>query len=83
MAYLRSRNKPEWANRPVPENAFLWTAFRHLQRSRNMNGHVPISEINAYCEFAGIDDPVQRSRLLTVVMALNEMEPAHAAKTAD
>ena len=61
----------------------MWAAFRHLQRSRNMNGHVPISEINAYCEFAGIADPVQRARLLTIAMALNEMEPAHAAAPAN
>ena len=78
ITFLQKRNKPEWVNRTEPDNLFLWQAFRQLTRSRDMNGNIPISEINAYCAFAGVESPVQRAALLSVVTALNERKPTNA-----
>jgi hypothetical protein len=73
-AYLALRQKPEWLARPVPENTFFWQAFNHLRGSRGASGAIPFSEISAYCDWAGVSCPVQRTRLANVVIALDNAE---------
>ena len=65
---------PQWVNRSEPENWFLWQAYHHLRGSRNMNGSISFSEIKGYCEWAGVTCPIQRGRLASVVIALDNAE---------
>lgn len=59
----------------------MWQAFHHLRGSRNFNGAIPFSEITNYCDWAGVTCPVQRGRLATVVIALDNAERANGAAT--
>ncbi len=61
-------------NLAEPNNMFLWQAFTHLQHSRSVGfaaGRIPISEIKAYADYIEIDCPVQKTRLLTAIQAMD------------
>ena len=75
------RQKPEWLDRPVPENQFMWQAFHYLRGSRGMSGAIPFSEITGYCDWAGVTCPVQRGRVAAVVIALDNAERTHGPAT--
>lgn len=67
-----------------PVSWYFWQAYHHLRGSRQSGfgvGAIPFSEIMDYAErFIGIECPVQKSRLVRMVVALDnvEMEEARA-----
>lgn len=63
----------------VPENTFLWNAYQEIRRDRPVGmapGRIPISAIAAWCDFHGVDCPVQRNRVKRAVMAMDDVEMA-------
>ena len=74
-------NAPQLADMAVPENWFMWQAFQHLRGARGFNGPIPFGEIAKYSEWAGITCPIQRTRLMNIVMALDNAERTHGAAT--
>jgi len=70
---MERRGTARWLERPQVQNVFLWNAFQHLRGSRTANGTIPFSEIIAYCEHVGIDDPVHRNRLIAAITALDNV----------
>ena len=48
-----------------------WHGFRILHASRNPAGIIPLGEIAAYLQIAGIDDPEQRLVWLRLIRALD------------
>jgi ribulose bisphosphate carboxylase small subunit len=53
----------------------LWQAFLTLNAGRQVGMEVnaiALSDVLAYCELVGIDDPDERAELLTVVQRLDD-----------
>lgn len=79
-------NVPVLDNIPevLPHARWVWEAFWKLSSRRLFNEQgpqpIPISEILAYCELTGVTEPVFRDDLLSVVVMLDGMYLAHAAK---
>jgi len=57
-----------------PENHFMWGAYLTLRASKNEHGYVPIGALSDYCNFAGLEDPLQKARLQRFVNALDQVE---------
>lgn len=66
--------------RPDPVSLWVLGAYQLLRASRTIGmtiGPIPLSEVAAYCDFAGIGCPIQRTRLARFVMALDRAEREH------
>ena len=74
MAFLQRRNAPELQDATEPENEFLWQAYHYLAPSRGMDGGIPFQAIAAFCDFAGVDCPVQRNRIARAIVTLSNVE---------
>jgi hypothetical protein len=61
----------ELDNLVFPENLVIWDAYQFLRGSISDTGQLPIAEVVAYCEIAGITNPPQRMRVLSGVMAMH------------
>jgi hypothetical protein len=68
-------------DKPIPANMTAWTAFHMLRGSRQIGyggvSPIPFSEIMAYCNHVGLDDPMERQQLAKFVMALDWTERNH------
>jgi len=63
--------------RVEPESWFFWQAYHHLRSSRPMGfgvGSIPFSEISSYSDWIGQTCPVAKSRLVKMVVALDNVE---------
>ena len=69
MAFLKARNAPELQDAEDPENEFLWQAYHYVRSSENM-----FQAIAAFCDFAGIDCPVQRNRIARAIITMSNAE---------
>lgn len=59
----------------APRCVFPWQAFLTLNAARQVGmevNSITLSDILAYCELIGIDDPDEREELLTVVQRLDD-----------
>lgn len=74
LEYLRAKRAPELAGWVQADNLFFWQAFHHLRGSRQIGGAIPFGAISDYCEWAGVECPVQRTRLARVVITLDNAE---------
>ncbi|WP_425262485.1 phage tail assembly chaperone [Salipiger marinus] len=77
VEYLEHKQAPELANRVQPESWFFWQAYHHLRGSRPMGfgvGPIPFDAIARYSEWLGQTCPVDRARLVKVIMALDNAE---------
>jgi len=77
---LRAKGAAVVNDKVQPENLWAWSAFQVLRGSRQIGmsaGPIPVSEIDAYCNLAGVSDIVQRYRLTRFVMALDRAERKH------
>lgn len=62
--------RPEVAD----ENMFYWNAFSVLTTSREVGfsiGNIPLSEIEAFCRLAGIEDVEERMEFVSVIQAMD------------
>lgn len=62
---------------PEPGNPFFWRAYMDLRGSRNIGlglGPIPLTEIIAYAEHCRITCPVQRTRLIRIIGAMDAVE---------
>lgn len=76
IRYMKAKGAPEVQD-IEPEDTFFYTAFFALRGSRSIGmamGAIPFSEIMGYADYAGIDCPVMRSRLLRMVIHLDNVE---------
>lgn len=57
-----------------PVEAPFWNAFAALCAARSLNAPAPLAlgEILAWCELAGVEDPVSRRELHDVIRALDQ-----------
>lgn len=78
---LERLQAPQWVERAQPDNWFFWQAYNHLRGSRNMGGAIPFSEIRGYADWAGITCPIQRGRLVSVIIALDNSERSNGPAT--
>lgn len=79
MRYLREKGAPEMAGAVEPANMFYWRAYMHLRGSRQQGmgiGQIPFSEISAYSDWLGLTCPVDRGRLVRMIMAMDAAEMA-------
>ncbi|WP_108482258.1 phage tail assembly chaperone [Oceaniglobus ichthyenteri] len=80
MRYLREKGAAELQNEVEPCNWLYWQAFHHLRGSRQQGmglGPIPFSEIMAYADsYLGITCPVDRGRLVRMIMAMDNAERA-------
>jgi len=77
VEYLEHKQAPELNERVDPESWFLWQAFYHLRGSRPIGlatGPIPFAAISNYSEWLGQTCPVEKGRLVRVVMALDNVE---------
>ena len=80
MEYLRHKQSPVLADAEEPESMFLWQAFHHLRGSRGFGGAIMFSEIAAYCDWVGLTCPVQKARLVKMMIGMDNAErAAHGA----
>lgn len=82
--YLEAKGAPELANRVLPDNLFMWSAYNALRGSRQIGmavGPIPFTEIAAYCAWLGMTCPVQKQRLVRMVGALDRAERDYLGRT--
>lgn len=77
---MREKGAPEIVGHVGPQSKFYWVAYHHLRGSRQMGfgiGPIPMTEILAYAEHAGISCPVNRSRFIRMMVRLDNVEREH------
>lgn len=73
---MRAKGAPEVQD-IEPQDPFFYTAFMALRGSRTVGmamGAIPFSEIMRYADYAGIDCPTMRARLVRMVIHLDNVE---------
>jgi hypothetical protein len=82
IAYLEHKQAPVLDQRVEPGSWFYWQAFHHLRGSRHDGGAIPFAAMATYSDWLGQTCPVERGRLVRMVMRLDNAEREHNGRTA-
>lgn len=86
IEYLEHKQAPELNDRVEPESWAYWQAFHHLRGSRSVGmalGPIPFAAISNYSDWLGMTCPVDRARLVKIVMALDNVEREFLGRKAE